>query len=458
MTTQDLRSFVEQYEAAYPGSFVRVADPVCLDYEIQAVVSELERQRRFPILLFENIQGSNIPVITNVYANRRTFAHALGTDLQQLPTVYSRRLQEFTPPVVVDDPPFRHTILEGPDADLSRLPIPTYFPGDAAPYITAGMLVGRDPDTGVHTMGYHRFMFKGPDKLGVSLHSRRRMFEYQRRAEERGKNFECALVLGLHPLVGMGALSYPPASVSKFEAVGGLFQEPMQIAACHSIDVMVPAWGEIVIEGEILAGTREKEGPFGEFTGYFSRRSTEHVFKVKAISMREKPWYQSISSGRAYDHVLPLAVLREAEILKAVSRVVPNVRAVHVPTSGAAAFTAFVSIRQTRPGEAKHVIPIVLGVDHYLKFVVVVDDDIDVLDESDVFWAIATRVQADRDLIVISGSLGAILDPSATDQGLTAKFGIDATRPYGKEFGARLQMQPEKEAWAQEFVARLSGN
>lgn len=457
MTTQDLRSFVEQYEAAYPGNFVRVSEPVCLEYDIQAVVSELERQRRFPILLFENVQNSDIPIITNVYANRRNFAYALGTDIKDLPTVYSRRLQEFTPPVVVDDPLFRHTVLEGERVDLTRLPIPTYYPGDSGPYITAGMLVGRDPDSGVHTLGYHRFQLKGPNKLGVSLHSRRRMFEYQRRADERGKNFECALVLGLHPLVGMGALSYPPAAVSKFEAVGGLFQEPMQIARCQTIDVMVPAWGEIVIEGEILAGIREKEGPFGEFTGYFSRRSTENVFVAKAICMREKPWYQSISSGRAYDHVLPLAVLREAEILKAVSRVIPNVKAVHVPTSGAAAFTAFVSIRQTRPGEAKHVIPIVLGVDHYLKFVVVVDDDIDVLDESDVFWAIATRVQADRDLIVISDSLGAMLDPSATDQGLTAKLGIDATRPYGKEFGARLQMSPEKEAWAREFVARSNG-
>lgn len=454
---QDLRSFVEEYAKTYPGEFIRVSEPVNIEFDLQAIALELERRRRFPILLFENIVGHDIPVICNIMASRRAFAFALGVEEVQMPFEYSRRLKEYIKPVVVEDPPFRHTILTGDQVDLSRLPIPTYFPGDGGPYITAAMTVAKDPDTGVETEGYHRYQVKDRNKMGVSLHSRRRMFEYQRRAEARGKNLEAAIVLGLHPLIGMGSLAYPPPEISKFQVVGGLFREPMQIAPCETIDLMVPAWGEIVIEGEILAGVREKEGPFGEFTGYFSRRSTEHVFLVKAICMRERPWYQSISSGRAPDHILPLGVLREVEIRNAVSRVIPNVKAVHVPTSGCAAFTAFVSIKQTRPGEAKHAIAIVFGVDHYLKFVVIVDDDIDVYDESDVLWALATRVQADRDIVTIAGSLGAILDPSATDQGLTAKIGIDATRPFGQPFAEKLLMSPEKMAWARELVDRLGG-
>ncbi len=454
---QDLRSFVEEYAETYPGEFIRVSEPVNIEFDLQAIALELERRRRFPILLFENIVGHDIPVICNVMASRRAFALALGVEEAQMPFEYSRRLKEYIKPVVVEDPPFRHTILTGDRVDLARLPVPTYFPGDGGPYITAGMIVAKDPDTGVETEGYHRCQVKGRDKIGVSLHSRRRMFEYQRRAEAKGKSLEAAIVLGLHPLIGMGSLAYPPPEVSKFQVVGGLFQEPLQIAPCETIDLMVPAWGEIVIEGEILAGVREKEGPFGEFTGYFSRRSTEHVFMVKAICRRERPWYQSISSGRAPDHILPLGVLREVEIRNAVSRVIPNVKAVHVPTSGCAAFTAFVSIQQTRPGEAKHAIPIVFGVDHYLKFVVIVDDDIDVYDESDVLWALATRVQADRDIVTLSGSLGAILDPSATDQGLTAKIGIDATRPFGQPFAEKLLMSPEKMARARELVDRLGG-
>ena len=134
---------------------------------------------------------------------------------------------------------------------------------------------------------------------------------------------------------------------------------------------------------------------------------------------------------------------------------VPNVTGVHVPLSGTSSFTAYVSIKQGRPGEAKHAIPIVFGVDHYLKLVVIVDDDIDVFDESEVLWAIATRVQADRDLVVISGSLGALLDPSADEEGVTAKLGIDATRPFGREFADTLVMVPDRMAWARALVDRL---
>jgi len=133
------------------------------------------------------------------------------------------------------------------------------------------------------------------------------------------------------------------------------------------------------------------------------------------------------------------------------------VTGVHVPLSGTSSFTAYVSIKQGRPGEAKHVIPIVLGVDHYLKLVIVVDEDIDVFDESDVMWAVATRMQADRDLVVIGGSLGAMLDPSADDHGVTAKLGIDATRPFGQPFGEKLVMDAAKMAWARALVDRLGG-
>src|SRR5678816_1650478 len=161
------------------------------------------------------------------------------------------------------------------------------------------------------------------------------------------------------------------------DRVGGLFGASLEVAPCATIDLHVPAAAEIVIEGEILPDVREPEGPFGEFTGYFSRRSTQHVFVAKALSMRERPWFQSIGSGRAGDHITTLGLVREAEIHNALSRVIPNVTGVHVPLSGTSAFTAYVSIAQGRPGEAKHVIPIVLGVDHYLKLVIVVDAEHD---------------------------------------------------------------------------------
>jgi UbiD family decarboxylase len=456
VSAQDLRSFVAAYRDAHPSEVVTVREPVSLEHDVMALVLEYERRRRWPILLLERIVGHDIPVVANVVASRRALAFALGVGESALAAEYARRIKEPIKPVVLADAPFRERVVTGQALDLGALPIPVYFPGDAGRYLTAGMLVARDPETGVETEGYHRFQLKGRDRMGVSLHSRRRMFEYQRRAEARGEPLPCAVVLGLHPLVSMGSLAYPPPDVGKFEVVGGLFGEPLEVAPCATIDLHVPAAAEIVIEGEILPGVREPEGPFGEFTGYFSRRSTEHVFVARAVSRRARPWFQSIGSGRAGDHITTLGLVREAEILNAVARVVPNVTAVHVPLSGTSSFTAYVAIRQSRPGEAKHVIPIVLGVDHYLKLVVVVDDDIDVFDESDVMWAVATRMQADRDLVVIAGSLGAMLDPSADELGITAKLGIDATRPFGREFPDKLMMPPDRLAWARALVDRLS--
>jgi UbiD family decarboxylase len=455
--SQDLRAFVAAYERECPAEVVRVREPVSLDFDVMALVLEYERRRRFPILLLEQVRGSDIPIVCNVVASRRALAFALGVPESALALEYAKRIKEPAKPVTVARAPFHQHVVTGAALDLGRLPIPTYFPGDAGRYLTAGLLVARDPETGVETEGYHRFQVKGRDRMGVSLHSRRRMFEYQRRAEARKQPLPCAIALGVHPLVSMGSLAYPPAEVGKFEVVGGLFGQPLEVTPCTSIDLQVPAAAEIVIEGEILPGVREPEGPFGEFTGYFSRRSTEHVFVAKAIAMREKPWFQSIGSGRAGDHITTLGLVREAEILNAVSRVIPNVTGVHVPLSGTSSFTAYVSIRQSRPGEAKHVIPIVLGVDHYLKLVIVVDDDVDVFDEADVLWAVATRMQADRDLVTIAGSLGAMLDPSADDRGVTAKLGIDATRPFGEPFAEKLVMDPARMTWARALVDRLGG-
>jgi UbiD family decarboxylase len=450
-----LRAFVETYGRAHPSEVLRITEPVDLEYDVQAVALDLERRRRFPVLVFERVRGHQTPIVANVMASRRSLAFALGVDEGSLGEAYARRLRDTETPVVRDDPPFGARVVKGADVDLTALPIPTYYPGDAGRYLTAALTLARDPDTGVETAGYHRFQLKGRDRMGVSLHSRRRMFEYQRRAEAEGRNLPCAIALGLHPAIGMGALAYPAPQISKLEVAGGLLGEPLEVSPCATVDLTVPAWTEIVIEGEILAGAREPEGPFGEFTGYVSRRSTEHVFVARAVSMREDAWFQSIASGRAPDHILPLGVLREAEIRNAVARVIPNIRAVHVPTSGGSAFTAYVSIRQTRPGEAKHAIAIALGVDHYLKLVVVVDDDIDVYDESDVLWALATRMQADRDVVVVAGSLGAILDPSASADGVTAKIGFDATRPFGQPFAEKLRMSPEKAAWAKALLDRL---
>src|SRR5437764_5214507 len=204
--SQDLRSFVAAYGRAHPDEVVRVAEPVSIAYDVMALVLEYERRRRFPILMFDTVAGYDIPIVTNVVASRRALAFALGVPERALAAEYARRLKEYVKPVLVADPPFRHRVLTGSDVDLQALPVPRYFPGDAGRYLTAGMLVARDPETGVETEGYHRFQVTGRDRMGVSLHSRRRMFEYQPRAAARDAPLPPATALGPPPPGSAGSV------------------------------------------------------------------------------------------------------------------------------------------------------------------------------------------------------------------------------------------------------------
>jgi 2,5-furandicarboxylate decarboxylase 1 len=204
----------------------------------------------------------------------------------------------------------------------------------------------------------------------------------------------------------------------------------------------VPRWAEIIIEGHILHEEREKEGPFGEFTGYASTRGTENVLIPTAIQYRDGAIYQSHNAGLSLEHCMFLALPREVMVTQVLRRTIPNLKAVRVPIrSGCGSFHVYVSIRKTAEGQAKQAIMSVLGADHYFKHVIVVDDDVDVFDDEEVLWAVATRMQADRDLVVASGGMGTLLDPSSPD-GSSAKLGIDATRPLGP-FADRLSL-PER--------------
>jgi UbiD family decarboxylase len=297
-------------------------------------------------------------------------------------------------------------------------------------------------------------MLKGKNRLGVSLHSRRRMYEFHRRAEERGQALPAVITIGTHPLHYMGSMVYAyPPNVRKFEIIGGLFGEPYRLARSGIDDLEIPAGAEIVIEGEILAGLHEPEGPFGEFTGYASYRSTQNVFVAKRIRMRADAMYQSVTSGMSKDHILVSCVTREGEILNALRRNIPNVRNVHVPHTTCGAFVAFISIKKTADGEPQMAIMAALGTELYTKYVIVVDDDVDIFDLNDVMWAVATRVRAEKDIFFIPGAKAAILDPTSDPQNFTVtKMGIDATRPIGRDFAERLIISDEQRTKAREIL------
>lgn len=456
MTDQSLRGFLEMVERDFPADFVRITDPVRRELDITSMVFEVERSGKSPVLLFENVEGFDQPVVTNVAGNRRLLAAAMGVAPDDLPLAYRERCQDYQPVELVGDAPWQDVVLEGDDVDLTRLPIPLHFTVDAAPYITAGQITARDPETGVDTVGFHRLMLKGKNRLGLSLHSRRRMYEFHRRAEARGEALPATITLGVHPIHYMGSMAYHfPPGVRKYEIIGALFGEPYRVARSGTADIEVAAGAEIVIEGEILADTREPEGPFGEFTGYASYRSTENVFVAKRIQMRSDAIFHSVASGTASDHILVSSISREAEILNALRRNLPNVISVHVPLCTVGALMAIVSIKKTAEGQPKQAIMAALGTEFYIKTVVVVDEDVDIFNLSDVMWAVMTRTRADRDITFIHGAMGAILDPTSDPEDHTlTKVGIDATKPAGRDFAERLVISDEQRSRVRGLLER----
>ena len=443
---QTLRGFLSMVERDFPEELLRIRVPVRPHLDITSLVFELERAGKSPVVVYENVEGHTMPVVTNIAGNRRLLAACLGVDPVDLPTAFRDRCQKYVPCEVVAKAPWQEVVLEGDEVDLTKLPIPLHFSVDAAPYITAGQLSARDPVTGVDTTGFHRLMLRGKNRLGVSLHSRRRMHEFQRRAEERKENLPAAITLGIHPLHYMGSMVYAyPPHVRKFEIIGGLFGEPYRLAKTSIEGLEVPAGAEIVIEGEILAGVKEPEGPFSEFTGYASYRSTENVFVAKRICMRRDALFHSVVSGMSQDHILVSCVTREGEILNTLRRNLPNVLGVHVPHRTCGAFLAIVKMKKISQGEPQQAILAALGTEFYTKYVIVVDEDVDIFDMNDVMWAIATRVRAEQDIVFIPGCKGAILDPTSDPETFTVtKMGIDATRPTAKDFAERLVISEEQ--------------
>jgi len=426
-----LRAFIESIEASGPDEIWRVSDEIDPDYDIAALAMELERGGERPLLWFAKVRGSRFPVVTNVFAERRRFARALGVPLDALDGEWLARAERRIPPVLRENGPVREVVLTGAEVDLGRLPVFRHFTEDAGPYITSGIVIARDPDTGVRNASFHRMHVRGRTRIGTSLHSRRHLWDYQRRAEARQLPVPVVIVIGAHPLFHFGAgLWKGPIDVDEYEVAGGFLGEPLEIVPGITVPVEAPADAEIVLEGQILPGVREPEGPFAEFTGYASERSTEHVIEVTAILHRSDAIYQDVMSGISAEHTTLLAVPAEARMLKVLRGQYPGVARVAYPQSGTCRLHCYVSMTPSAEGQAKNVAMAAFGEDLSLKLVVVVDEDVDVRSDAEVLWAVATRMQADRDLVVIPNAMGAILDPSSR-AGTTAKVAIDATRLLG---------------------------
>ena len=329
--------------------------------------------------------------------------------------------------------------LIGPDA------VPFMFLFVSATAIAADAEGG--PETSITVTGYY-YAMRDQSDYGVGVTSLNRGALHLEARYNYEANRSASLFAGWN-FAGGESVTFQVTPL-----IGGLFGEPYRLARTATADLEVPAGAEIVIEGEILAGTREPEGPFGEFTGYASYRSTQNVFVAHRIRMRADAMYHSVVSGMSRDHIQVSCITREGEILNALKRNLPNVRAVHVPHTTCGAFMAFISMKKTADGEPQMAMMATFGTELYTKQVIVVDDDVDIFDMNDVLWAIATRVRAEKDIILIPGAKGAILDPISDPETFTlTKMGIDATRPLGRDFAERLVIEEADRARARAILA-----
>jgi 2,5-furandicarboxylate decarboxylase 1 len=430
---------------------LRVSEPIDLDFLPTALVLELEKQRRSPVVVIERPKGFEVPVVTNLFASRDRVARMAGVRPGGFNEAWVRALARPIAPVVVERGPVHDCVLQGEAVDAGAMPISRHFAKDAGRYIGSGILVCKDPDTGVRNLSYQRLQLKGPNRFGASLHSRGHIWEHLQRCEARGRDLEVAVVIGVHPAINLAAGAKVAMEVDEFDVAGALLGSPVELVRCKTIDVEVPAEAEFVLEGRILGGQHEDEGPFGEYTGYSTDRSTRNIFVVSAITWRTNPIFHDIIPGYSAEHLLLGRAAKEAHIFMRLKEMVPTLKALNFPKSGTH-FHAYMSFRKSAEGQARHALMLLLGLDPYLKLVVAVDEDVNVFNEEEVLWAIATRFQADTDMFMVPDVFCNRLDPSSRD-GMSAKVALDATAPLKWDVERAVLPQQAVE-WARALLAR----
>ena len=368
-------------------------------------------------------------VVSNLFVDRNSVANSIGVPTGELLSRFQHAVRRPLPWIEVAEAPVQQVVHR--DVDLLKLlPVPKHNEHDSGPYITAALLIARNPKTGVQNVSIHRCQVSGPDRIGVLLLPRHTR-HYFTMAEESGEALEIALVIGVHPACILASQAIAALDEDEMGIAGALLGAPVEMVKCKSNRVCVPAHAEIVIEGRILPKLREPEGPFGEFPQYYGPRANREVIQVDAVTHRRDAIFHTIVGG-GVEHLVLGQVPREATLLEHLQRSFPSVSDVRLTRGGSCRYHLVVKIDKRDNGEPKNIIMGAFGGHCDLKQVVVVDLDVDIDNPDEIEWAIATRFQADQDLLVVSGAQGSKLDPSSRD-GISAKMGIDATKPVEAE-------------------------
>jgi 2,5-furandicarboxylate decarboxylase 1 len=417
---RSLRDWLDHLAARERLAVVRPG--IGLKFELAAVAKRLDGEQA---TLFPRPGGHRMPVLSGLVSNRQWMAEAMGVEPGEVLPRFQEAARDPLPWQEVEAAPVQEIVHR--DIDLpALLPLPTHNEFDSGPYITAGLMIARNPATGRQNVSIHRCQQSGPNRLGVLLLPRHTHMFYEL-AERSGEALPVAIAIGVDPLTLLASQAIAPLDADELEIAGALHGRPLPVVKCLTSALRVPAEAEIVIEGRLLPHVREREGPFGEFPQYYGEPANRHVIEVDVVTHRRDAMFHTIVGG-GLEHLLLGAIPREATLLAHLRRSFPNVRDVHLSRGGVCRYHLYVQIAKRQEGEAKN---IMLGAfaGHYdVKQVIVVDEDVNIHDPAEVEWAVATRFQADRDLVVISESQGSKLDPS-TRNGVGAKMGLDATKP-----------------------------
>ncbi|PWA12541.1 UbiD family decarboxylase [Pueribacillus theae] len=379
-------------------------------------------------VFFPKIEGYDGCAVAGIASTREQFAKAIGCDKHEMTDRFLDAMDHPLPPKQLssEEAPVHQNVIKN-DIDLLKMfPIPIHQEKDSGHYISAGLAIVRDPETGSQNVSIHRLQVSGKNKLGALILPRH-TYNFFKKMEEIGKPLEIAIVIGVDPILMLSSQAIAPLGQDEIEIAGALKKSPIPVVPCKTVDIDVPAFAEIVLEGRILPKVREPEGPFGEFPAYYGPKSDKEVIEIHCVTHRDNPIYQTCLAG-SDENLLLGAIPREASLLRSLKNTSPGVSKVYLTNGGKGRFHLVVSMKKRNEGEAKNVILAAFAGHYDIKQVIVVDEEIDIFDMDQVEWCVATRFQAERDLVVINHALGSKLDPS-TDNGVSSKLGFDCTIP-----------------------------
>jgi UbiD family decarboxylase len=432
-----LRRFVDELAAA---GELEIHDE---SVDLADVAAHLDENPK--AVLFRAVGPERAELVGNVAGSRARLARAFDTTPDGLLAEVLRRLK--TAPRFVeldrDSAPVQEVVLDGEAVDLTALPVHLQHGLDGAPYISAGVDIVRDAGTGLTNVGMRRLMLRGPREAGVDLLSPSDLKVIYEASVRRGEQLPIVFVVGSHPVDHIAATMRIP--VDEVGLIGSLRDAPLPMVKCVTNELRVPADAEIVLEGYLDArGHVEAEGPYGEFLGYYGALKRNPVFHLTAITRRRDALFQtSTIAGRMMsvtDSAQLVALRTEVTVWRALETAVRETVGVHVTTANGGMFNVRIALRQRVPGEARNAIAAAFGCLANIKHVFVVDPDIDIFSHEQMDWALATRFQADRDLVVQGGFRSLPLDPSLGGGRIGAKAGFDLTLPFGRADSIEAQI------------------